>query len=145
MAGMIEITSSIALSPEEIVEAFIRASGPGGQHVNTTASAVELRFDAVQSPNLPPDVVERLRGLAGHRMTREGIVIIRAESRRSQAMNRADALARLVALLREAAVRKKVRRATRPTLASKQRRLAAKDRRSSVKTLRRDRGRPEDT
>lgn len=141
MAGMIEITSTIALAPEEIVETFVRASGPGGQHVNTTASAVELRFDAARSPNLPPDLVERLRGLAGQRMTREGVVIIRAESRRSQAMNRADALDRLVALLREAAVRKRIRRPTRPTLASKQRRLAAKDRRASVKTLRRDRGR----
>lgn len=141
MAGMIEITSTIALAPEEIAETFVRASGPGGQHVNTTASAVELRFDAARSPNLPPDLVERLRGLAGQRMTREGVVIIRAESRRSQAMNRADALDRLVALLREAAVRKRIRRPTRPTLASKQRRLAAKDRRASVKTLRRDRGR----
>lgn len=144
MAGMIEITSRIALSPEEISETFVRASGPGGQHVNTTASAVELRFDAARSPNLPPDLLDRLRGLAGQRMTREGVVIIRADSRRSQAMNRADALARLVALLREAAIRKPVRRATRPTLASKQRRLAAKDRRSSVKTLRGDRGRPDE-
>lgn len=144
MAGMIEITTTIALASDEIVETFIRASGPGGQHVNTTASAVELRFDAAQSPNLPPDLVERLRGIAGQRMTREGVVIIRAESRRSQAMNRADALARLVALLREAAVRKPPRRPTRPTFASKQRRLAAKDRRSSVKTLRRDRGRSDD-
>lgn len=141
MAGMIEITSTIALAPEEIAETFVRASGPGGQHVNTTASAVELRFDAARSPNLPPDVLERLRGLAGQRMTRDGVIIIRAESRRSQAMNRADALDRLVALLREAAVRKPIRRPTRPTLASKQRRLAAKDRRASVKTLRRYRGR----
>lgn len=144
MAGMIEITATIALAPEEIGESFVRASGPGGQHVNTTASAVELRFDAAGSPNLPPDLVARLRDLAGQRMTREGVVIIRADSRRSQAMNRADALARLVALLRAAAVRKPVRRPTRPTLASKQRRLAAKDRRSSVKTLRRDRGRPDE-
>lgn len=144
MAAMIEITSAIALAPEELVETFVRASGPGGQHVNTTASAVELRFDAAGSPNLPPDLVERLRALAGQRMTREGVIIIRAENRRSQAMNRADALARLVALLREAAIRKPARRPTRPTFASKQRRLAAKDRRSGVKTLRRDRGRGDD-
>lgn len=144
MAGMIEITSAIAIASEEIAETFIRASGPGGQHVNTTASAVELRFDAARSTNLPSDLVARLRRIAGQRITREGIVIIRAESRRSQAMNRADALARLVALLREAAIRKPPRRPTRPTLASKQRRLAAKDRRSNVKTMRRDRGPADD-
>lgn len=115
----------------------MRASGPGGQHVNTTASAVQLRFDALGSPNLPDHLKERLRGLAGQRMTRDGVVVISADSFRSQARNREDALDRLVALLKEAAVRKAIRRPTRPTLASRKRRLEAKGRRSTIKADRR--------
>jgi ribosome-associated protein len=134
---MIPITHFIAIDEREIVETFIRASGPGGQHVNTTASAVQLRFDALGSPNLPDDLKSRLRGVAGSRMTQDGTIVITAESFRSQGRNREDALERLVALLREAAVRKPVRRATRPTLASKKRRLEAKGRRSAVKADRR--------
>lgn len=137
MAAMLQVTSTIAIAEDEISESFMRASGPGGQHVNTTASAVELRFDAAASPNLPEDMRERLRGLAGQRMTRDGVIIIRADARRSQALNRADALERLLALLREAAVRKRVRRPTRPTLASTRRKRDAKVRRSAVKGLRR--------
>ncbi|MBE7219248.1 MAG: aminoacyl-tRNA hydrolase [Caulobacteraceae bacterium] len=134
---MIPITHFIAIDEREVVETFIRASGPGGQHVNTTASAVQLRFDALGSPNLPDDLKSRLRGVAGSRMTQDGTIVITAESFRSQGRNREDALERLVALLREAAVRKRVRRATRPTLASKKRRLEAKGRRSAVKADRR--------
>ncbi len=144
MAAMISITSSVAIGEDELHESFVRASGPGGQHVNTTASAVELRFDAAGSPNLPPDLLARLPGLAGQRMTRDGVIVIRAEGRRSQAMNRAEALERLVDLLRAAAYRKPVRRPTRPTLASKKRRLEAKDRRATVKGFRRDRGQGDD-
>lgn len=134
---MIPITHSITIDEREIGESFIRASGPGGQHVNTTASAVQLRFDAFGSPNLPDDLKNRLRGVAGSRMTQDGVIIITAETFRSQARNREDALERLVGLLREASLRKAVRRATRPTLASKKRRLEAKGRRSTIKADRR--------
>lgn len=140
MAGMIQVTPHIAIGSDEITAVFIRASGPGGQHVNTTASAVELRFDAARSPNLPADMLDRLRTAAGQRMTREGVIVIRAEGHRSQALNREEALERLLGLLRTAAIRPRIRRPTRPTRASKERRLAAKDRRSAVKGLRRDRG-----
>ncbi|MCW6511044.1 alternative ribosome rescue aminoacyl-tRNA hydrolase ArfB [Lichenifustis flavocetrariae] len=135
---MIAITHFIGIDEREISENFVRASGPGGQHVNTTASAVQLRFDALGSCNLPQDLKDRLRRLAGQRMTAEGVIIITAESFRSQARNRQDALERLVALLRDASVRPVVRRPTRPTLASKKRRLEAKGRRASTKAQRRD-------
>lgn len=141
---MIEITPTIAIHPDDLVETFVRASGPGGQHVNTTASAVVLRFDVRCAPEWPPAMHARLRVLAGQRMTREGVVVIRADGHRSQALNRADALERLVALLRAAAYRQPVRRPTRPTRASDERRLAGKVRRSTVKSLRRDTGRPDD-
>lgn len=134
---MIAITHFIAIDEREISETFVRGSGPGGQHVNTTSTAVQLRFDALGSPNLPDDLKARLRPLAGSRMTTEGVIIITAESFRSQARNRDDAVERLVKLLREAAVRKAIRRATRPTLASKTRRLEAKGRRSNIKAHRR--------
>ena len=134
---MIAITHFIAIDEREISETFVRASGPGGQHVNTTSTAVQLRFDALGSPNLPDDLKARLRPLAGSRMTTEGVIIITAEAFRSQARNRDDAVARLVALLREASVRKPIRRPTRPTLASKTRRLEAKGRRSNIKAHRR--------
>ena len=134
---MIAITHFIAIDEREISETFVRASGPGGQHVNTTSTAVQLRFDALGSPNLPDDLKTRLRPLAGSRMTNEGVIIITAEAFRSQARNRDDAVERLVALLRQAAVRKPIRRATRPTLASKTRRLEAKGRRSNIKAHRR--------
>lgn len=134
---MIPITHFIAIDERELTESFVRASGPGGQHVNTTASAVQLRFDALGSPNLSDDLKSRLRGVAGSRMTQDGVIVITAESFRSQLRNREDALERLVGLLREAAVRKPVRRATRPTLASKKRRLDAKGRRSTIKADRR--------
>lgn len=136
MAAMIRITPFIALDEEELQESFIRASGPGGQHVNKTSSAVELRFDARRSPNLPERVRDRLAELAGQRMTQDGVIVLVAQAHRSQALNRKDALDRLVALIREASVRKPIRRPTRPTYASTQRRLEAKDKRSVVKSLR---------
>lgn len=134
---MIPVTHVIALDEAELVESFVRASGPGGQHVNTTASAVQLRFDALGSPNLPDDLKQRLRKLAGQRMTQEGVVIVVADGFRSQARNREEALERLLALLREAAVRPRVRRPTRPTLAAKRKRLDAKSRRGVLKAHRR--------
>ncbi len=137
---MIPVTPTIALDEAEIGESFVRASGPGGQHVNTSSTAVQLRFDAGASPNLPPPVLGRLTRLAGSRMTREGVVVITVQDHRSQAMNRKEALARLLALIRAAAVPPRVRRPTRPTLGSKLRRLEGKQRRSDVKSLRRDRG-----
>ncbi len=126
----------ITIPDEEIVERFVRASGPGGQHVNKTSTAVELRFDVRNSPSLPEPVKARLTALAGSRMTQDGVLVLFAQAARSQEMNRREARARLAALVAEAAIVPKYRRATRPTLASKTRRLEAKDRRSGIKAAR---------
>lgn len=134
---MIPVTASISLDPREIEESFVRASGPGGQNVNKVSSAVQLRFDVRHSPSLPEDVRERLVRLAGSRMTQDGILIIQAQDFRDQPRNREDAVARLVALIRAAAIRPKTRRATRPTKGAKERRLQAKSQRSGVKSMRR--------
>jgi ribosome-associated protein len=133
---MIRITDAIAIEEREIEESFIRASGPGGQNVNKLSTAVQLRFDVRRSPSLPNDVSTRLQRLAGSRLTKDGVLVITAQRHRTQERNRDDALARLVDLIRLAAVPPKPRRPTRPTAASRARRLQGKKRRSGIKGLR---------
>ena len=134
---MIEITATISLDPREIEESFIRSPGPGGQNVNKVATAVQLRFDLRSSPSLPEAVRARAERLAGRRLTKDGVVVITAARFRSQERNREDALARLVALLREAARPPTPRRPTRPSAGAKRRRLDDKTRRGTLKKLRR--------
>ncbi|MBZ0091838.1 MAG: aminoacyl-tRNA hydrolase [Sulfuricellaceae bacterium] len=134
---MIRITAKLAIDEKEIQEQFIRASGPGGQNVNKVETAVQLRFDVAHSPSLPDEVRARLTKLAGRRMTDEGVLIIEAQRFRTQGRNREDALARLVELIRQAAVVPKTRHKTRPTLASQKRRLASKQQRGETKKQRR--------
>jgi ribosome-associated protein len=133
---MIHITSHIALDESEIVEQFIRASGPGGQNVNKVASAVQLRFDVAASPALDGETRQRLRALAGRRLSREGVIVITAERFRTRERNRADALERLLDLIRRAARPPKVRRPTRPTAGSRERRITTKAARARTKRLR---------
>ena len=137
---MIYVTDAIAIDEGEIEIRQVKASGPGGQHVNKTSSAIELRFDVDNSPSLTPDVKARLTKIAGSRMTLEGELLIFAQSHRSQEMNRQDAIGRLIALIQRAAEAPKPRKKTRPTKASKERRLASKSRRAEVKSMR---GRPD--
>jgi ribosome-associated protein len=137
---MLQITPAIAIDDAEIEERFVRASGPGGQNVNKVSTAVQLRFDAGRSPSLDGEIRERLKKLAGSRMTAEGILVIDARTFRTQAQNREAARERLVDLLRKAAFRPKRRRKTRPSVASKLNRLDSKRRRSGTKQRRRDVG-----
>jgi len=134
---MIRVTNSIALDESEIDEQFIRSSGPGGQNVNKVATAVQLRFDVARSTNLPDPVRERLKRLAGRRLTSDGVLVIDARRYRTRERNRRDALDRLIALVRKAAVAPRPRKATRPTAASRRRRLEGKQRRGALKRGRR--------
>ncbi len=133
---MIKITEKISIDESELEEQFIRSSGPGGQNVNRVATAVQLRFDVANSPNLPVDLRDRLLRIAGKRATEEGVLIIEARRYRSQEKNRKDALDRLVTLIAKAAQKRKIRLKTKPTSESIRKRLESKRRRSRIKRLR---------
>ena len=134
--SMIAIAGGLAIDENEIQETFIRASGPGGQNVNKLSSAVQLRFDVRRSPSLPEDVRERLMRLAGRRLNQDGVLVITAQRHRTQERNRQDALERFIELVQQAAIRPIYRRPTRPTAASRRRRLEEKGHRSAIKSLR---------
>jgi len=133
---MIQVNENISLDENEIQEEFVRASGPGGQNVNRVATAVQLRFDIVNSASLPEDVRRRLLRVGGSRVTREGILVIDARRFRTQEQNRSDARERLIGLVRKAAEKPKPRRKTKPTAASKRKRIQEKRRRSRIKQQR---------
>jgi ribosome-associated protein len=133
---MIQITPSISIDESELHEEFIRSPGPGGQNVNKVSTAVQLRFDAVHSSSLSDNVRERLISLARKKINKEGVLIIEARRFRTQGANRQDAVDRLVELIRKAAQKPVIRRETRPTLASKERKLETKHHRAEAKRLR---------
>jgi ribosome-associated protein len=133
---MLKVTDTISIDDSELEESFVRSSGPGGQNVNKVSSAVQLRFDARHSPSLPNDVAIRLMKLAGHRLTKDGVIVIVAQEHRDQSRNRAEARERLFDLIRQAAVRPTVRRATKVPKSAKRERLESKKRRSGIKNLR---------
>jgi ribosome-associated protein len=139
---MIAITPRLAIHEDELTFDAIRASGPGGQNVNKVSSAIQLRFDARQSPNLPDDVAARVIRLAGARATKDGVIVITAQRFRDQARNKEDAIARLVDLIQKAAHTDKPRRATKPTRASVAKRLDTKSKHAKLKATRR--ARPDD-
>jgi ribosome-associated protein len=133
----LRISENLLLDEQELSERFVLSSGPGGQNVNKVSTAVELRFSVRDSPSLPDGLKARLSRLAGSRMTQDGVLVISAQKFRSQQRNREDAVERLFELIREAAIPPKRRRATRPTLGSKERRLESKGARSGTKAMRR--------
>jgi ribosome-associated protein len=135
---MIKVTNDLAIPEDEIQMKFIRSSGPGGQNVNKVSTAVQLRFNVIDSSTLPADIQERLLNLAANRITEDGILIIEASQYRSQERNRQAAVERLVALIQEAAKEPSVRRETKPPLHSKERRLENKRHRSRIKRLRKN-------
>jgi ribosome-associated protein len=133
---MHRVTDTISIDDSELEESFVRSSGPGGQNVNKVSSAVQLRFDVRHSPSLPNDVAVRLMKLAGSRLTKEGVIVIVAQSHRDQTRNRADARERLFDLIRQAAVRPVPRRATKVPKAQKRKRIEGKKHRGHIKSLR---------
>ena len=133
---LVPVTDAISIDDAELVENFVRSSGPGGQNVNKVSSAVQLRFDVRASPSLPNDVAIRLMRLAGKRLTKDGVIVIIAQSHRAQERNRADARERLFDLIRQAAVRPVPRRATKVPKAQKRKRIEGKKHRSAIKSLR---------
>lgn len=133
---MLHVTENINIREQEIEEHFVKASGPGGQNINKVSTAVQLRFPAMTSPSLPEAVRQRLQKLAGRRMTADGVLVIEARRYRTQERNRQDARERLVALIRQAMLKRKPRIPTRPSLAARKRRLEAKIRRGKHKRLR---------
>jgi ribosome-associated protein len=135
--GKIRVTAEITIDETELEESFVLASGPGGQNVNKVASAVQLRFDVGRSPSLTWEIKQRLGVLAGRRLTKDGVLVLEASRFRSQERNRADARERLIQLIRQAAAIPKKRKATRPTHASRERRIEHKKGRSALKRQRR--------
>ncbi|MBL4618059.1 MAG: aminoacyl-tRNA hydrolase [Robiginitomaculum sp.] len=135
--ALIKVTNSIALSADELQESFVRSSGPGGQNVNKTASAVQLRFDVAQSVNLPERVRKKILNLNDSRLTKDGVFVIFADRHRTQEMNRKDAHDRLFEVIRKAALVPKKRIATKPSFSSKKRRLDSKTKRGAIKKQRR--------
>src|SRR5476649_280672 len=133
---MHRVTDAISIDDAELSESFVRSSGPGGQNVNKVSSAVQLRFDVRHSPSLPNDVALRLMRLAGKRLTKDGVIVIIAQSHRAQERNRTDARERLFDLIRQAAVRPVPRRATKVPKAQKRQRVEGKRYRSAIKSLR---------
>ncbi|MDI1347136.1 MAG: alternative ribosome rescue aminoacyl-tRNA hydrolase ArfB [Pseudolabrys sp.] len=133
---MHRVTDTISIDDDELEESFVRSSGPGGQNVNKVSSAVQLRFDVRRSPALPNDVAIRLMKLAGSRLTKDGVIVILAQQYRDQTRNRADARERLFDLIRQAAVKPTVRRATKVSKAQKKKRVKGKKHRGQIKAMR---------